>query len=62
MQEVHDTMKTRSEYIALLRSSSNVLRERFGVCSLRLFASVARENQKETSDVDVCVERGLGCI
>ncbi len=55
-------MKTRSEYIALLRSSSNVLRERFGVCSLRLFASVAREDQKETSDVDVCVERGLGCI
>ena len=56
MQEIHDTMKTRSEYIALLQSSSNVLRERFGVCSLRLFGSVAREEQKETSDVDVCVE------
>ena len=50
-------MKTRSEYIALLQSSSNVLRERFGVYSLRLFGSVARDEQKESSDVDVCVDR-----
>ena len=30
-------MKTRSEYIALLQSRSDVLREHFGVHSLRLF-------------------------
>lgn len=49
-------MKTKSEYIQLLRSSANVLQERFGVHSLRLFGSVARDEQKETSDVDICVE------
>ena len=49
-------MKTRSEYIALLQARADVLRERFGVRSLRLFGSVARGEQKDTSDVDVCVE------
>ena len=49
-------MKTRGEYIALLQSCSDVLREHFGVHSLRLFGSVARGEQKSTSDVDVCVE------
>ena len=33
-----------------------MLHSRFGVRSLRLFGSVAREEQRETSDVDVCVE------
>jgi len=49
-------MKTKSEYIQLLRSRANILQERFGVHSLRLFGSVARDEQKETSDVDICVE------
>ena len=49
-------MKTKSEYIQLLRSCANILQERFGVHSLRLFGSVARDEQKETSDVDICVE------
>ena len=49
-------MKTRSEYIALLQSRADILREYFGVHSLRLFGSVARGDQKSTSDVDVCVE------
>ncbi len=49
-------MKSRSECIQLLRSCTEVLRQRFGVKSLRLFGSVARGEQKESSDVDVCVE------
>lgn len=49
-------MKTRSEYIVLLQSCSDVLKEQFGVRSLRLFGPVAREEQKATSDVDICVE------
>lgn len=49
-------MKTKSEYIQLLQSCSDVLKHRFGVHSLRLFGSVARDEQKEMSDVDVCVE------
>ena len=38
------------------RSSANVLRDRFGVQTLRVFGSVARGEQNAMSDVDVCVE------
>lgn len=49
-------MKTRNEYINLLQTSASLLKERFGVRSLRLFGSVARNEQNENSDVDVCVD------
>ncbi|WP_294630205.1 nucleotidyltransferase family protein [uncultured Bacteroides sp.] len=49
-------MRTKDEYIAILNQCATVLHTRFGVSSLRLFGSVAREEQKETSDVDICVE------
>ena len=40
----------------MLQSCSGTLRERFGVRTLCLFGSVARNEQKEASDVDICVE------
>lgn len=49
-------MKTKSEYIKLLQSCKGILHQRFGVRSLRLFGSVARDEQGTDSDVDVCVE------
>ncbi len=49
-------MKTRNEYVRLLLSLEDVLKQRFGVRSLRLFGSVARDEQTEQSDLDVCVE------
>lgn len=49
-------MRTKDEYIEILKQCATVLRTHFGVSSLRLFGSVAREEQQETSDVDVCVE------
>ena len=49
-------MKTSNEYIDMLKACGNVLRTRFGVSSLRLFGSVARNEQTENSDIDVCVE------
>ncbi|MBQ0023326.1 MAG: nucleotidyltransferase family protein [Prevotellaceae bacterium] len=49
-------MKTRSEYIDLIRSHADELRAQFGVSSLRLFGSVARNQHSENSDVDVCVQ------
>ena len=52
-------MRTREEYIEILKQCATVLHTRFGVSSLRLFGSVAREEQRETSDVDVCVEGQL---
>ena len=49
-------MRTRNEYIHLLRSQEAVLRQDYGIRSLRLFGSVAREQQTEQSDIDVYVE------
>ncbi len=48
-------MKTRSEYISIIESFSDVIKSQFGVTSLRLFGSVARDEHTMTSDVDVCV-------
>jgi len=49
-------MLTKNECISLLQSCADILRQRFDVHTLRLFGSVARDEQKEGSDVDICVE------
>lgn len=49
-------MCTRQQCIALLREASPYIRQEFGVVSLRLFGSMARGDNREGSDVDVCVE------
>lgn len=47
---------SRKECIDLLKTCSNTLRSEYGITSLRLFGSTARDEQKECSDVDVFVE------
>ena len=49
-------MKSREYYISLILSHAEELKSNFGVKSLRLFGSVSRNEQKEGSDVDVCVD------
>lgn len=49
-------MKTTSECIDLIKAHADELRMLFGVRTLRLFGSVSRGEQREDSDVDVCVE------
>jgi predicted nucleotidyltransferase len=49
-------MKTREEYISLIASHTDELRNDFGVTSMRLFGSVSRGEHGYGSDVDVCVE------
>ena len=49
-------MLNRTECIEKLKTSRNVVADKFGVSSMRLFGSVARNEQKESSDVDICVE------
>ena len=49
-------MKTRNEYLDLLKMHISELKENFGVRSFGIFGSVARNEQSEGSDVDVCVE------
>lgn len=49
-------MINRAECIQKLQTCKNVISDKFGVRSMRLFGSVARNEQNESSDVDVCVE------
>lgn len=49
-------MINRTECIKKLQACKNVVNEKFGVHSMRLFGSVARNEQNESSDVDICVE------
>ena len=47
---------TRDELLQTLRVHKPVLRERFGVTSLSLFGSFARDEGRDDSDVDVLVD------
>lgn len=48
-------MKTALEYISILREHATELHEKFGITSLYLFGSVARNEHHEGSDVDLFV-------
>lgn len=48
----------RSEVLNRLRATSPELRKQFGVLSLRLFGSIARDEATTNSDVDVLVDFG----
>ena len=47
---------SRKECIDLLKTCSETLKSDYGITSLRLFGSAARDEQREGSDVDVFVE------
>ena len=47
---------SRKECIDILKTCSETLRRDYGITSLRLFGSTARDEQKDDSDVDVFVE------
>ena len=49
-------MKTRDEVIAILRDLKAETAPRFGVLRFGLFGSYARNEQTETSDLDLLVE------
>lgn len=49
-------MKTKDEIIAILRNFKEEFGERYGIEKLGLFGSVARGEQKEDSDIDICVK------
>ncbi len=49
-------MKTREEYIALITSHAEEQQNTFGITSLRLFGSAARNQHHDGSDVDIYVE------
>lgn len=49
-------MYTKQEYIDILRTHSSELQQRFGITSMSLFGSVARNQHNENSDVDLFVD------
>ena len=49
-------MKTLSEVKEILRKHKKELKERYKVKSIAIFGSYARNEQKETSDIDILVE------
>ena len=51
-----DRMITRQECIDTIKANAETIVQQFDVRSLRLFGSLARNEQRESSDVDVCVE------
>ena len=49
-------MLDRTQTIEKLKASRQYLDEHYGVQSMTLFGSLARNEQREDSDVDICVE------
>lgn len=48
-------MRTRNGYIQLIRSHAHELQSRYGISSMRLFGSVARDEHHEGSDIYIYV-------
>lgn len=49
-------MKTRNEYIQILKSYKAAKAIEYGIASIGIFGSVARDEHNNNSDVDICVE------
>ena len=49
-------MKTREDYMAILRKYRALKSDIYGIINIGIFGSVARNEQTEDSDVDICVE------
>ena len=49
-------MKKADDYIILLRQYLSAKAEAYGITKIGIFGSVARDEQTEDSDIEVCVE------
>lgn len=47
---------TKEECVKLLKKSMDILKGKYGITSLSLFGSTARDEQKEGSDIDLFVD------
>ena len=52
-------MLDRTQTIEKLKTTRQYLDEHYGVHSMTLFGSLARNEQREDSDVDICVTANL---
>lgn len=51
-----NNMATTNDYITILRKYLSTKADAYGIIKIGIFGSVARNEQTEDSDVDVCVE------
>lgn len=51
-----NNMATTNDYITILRKYLSAKADAYGITKIGIFGSVARNEQTENSDVDVCVE------
>ena len=49
-------MKTKTEILQLLKRYKPTAQQKYGMTKIGIFGSVARGEQKEESDIDVCYE------
>lgn len=49
-------MKTTEEYLKILREQKGYLMQTYQITRLGIFGSVARKEQTEASDIDICFE------
>ena len=49
-------MRATDEYLRILRGKKEYLMAKYPIARMALFGSVARREQEETSDVDICYE------
>ena len=49
-------MKAKTEILQLLKSYKPTAQKKYGMTKIGIFGSVARDEQREHSDVDVCYE------
>ena len=49
-------MRTKEECTKLINSYKQKLQQEYGIRSLRILGSMARNEQTENSDVDICIE------
>ena len=49
-------MKSTEEYLSILRKEKNYLMQKYQIKNIGIFGSVARQQQKEGSDVDIYYE------
>lgn len=55
-QENVHKMKTTNEYLQLLKEYKTLKAVQYGISRIGIFGSVARGEQTEDSDVDICVD------
>jgi len=56
MKNKTSKQKTSETYLNLLRKNKHKYADKYGVTRIGIFGSIARGEQTENSDIDICIE------